>query len=69
MKRFLVYLVIAVFALPVHAQKNEITAKDLKKYVSFLASDSLKGRKPGTSEMNVAAKYILDHFVAAGLKP
>jgi hypothetical protein len=69
MKRFLIYLTLMIFTLPVFAQKAEISARDLKDYVYFLASDSLKGRKPGTSEMNVAARYIQDHFKAAGLKP
>jgi len=69
MKRCLIYLILTVFTLPVFAQKAEMSAKDLKAYVYFLASDSLKGRKPGTPEMNVAARYIQDHFKAAGLKP
>lgn len=69
MKRVLVYLLLVALVMPVFAQKGEITSKDLKEYVTFLASDSLKGRKPGTAEINVAAKYILDHFTASGLKP
>ena len=69
LKRVLVYLAVVAFTLPLFAQKGEIKSKDLKDYVGFLASDSLKGRKPGTAEMDVAAKYILDHFIAAGLKP
>ena len=69
MKRVLVCLLLGVSALAVFAQKGEISSKDLKDYVYFLASDSLKGRKPGTPEMNVASKYILDHFKTAGLKP
>ena len=68
-RKFLMYLVLVVFSLPMFAQKGEITAKELKEYVYFLASDSLKGRKPGTVEMNVAGEYILAHFKAAGLKP
>ena len=68
-RKVLVYLVLVVFSLPMFAQKGEITAKELKEYVYFLASDSLKGRKPGTVEMNVAGDYILAHFKAAGLKP
>ena len=68
-RKFLMYLVLVVFSLPIFAQKGEITAKELKEYVYFLASDSLKGRKPGTVEMNVAGEYILAHFKAAGLKP
>ena len=55
--------------LPGFAQKVKVNAKDLHKEVEFLASDSLKGRKPGTREINVAAGFILDHFKANGLKP
>ncbi len=68
-KRILVYLVVVLYGLNLYAQKADVSAKDLKEYVYFLASDSLKGRKPGTAEMNVAANYILAHFKAAGLKP
>ncbi|MCX6281037.1 MAG: M20/M25/M40 family metallo-hydrolase [Bacteroidetes bacterium] len=68
-KRVLIYAVLVGITLPGFAQKGGVTARDLKDYVYFLASDSLKGRKPGTPEMNVAAKYILEHFKAAGLKP
>ena len=49
-------------------RKPEITAQELKTDVYFLASDSLKGRKPGTKEANVAANYIRDQFKASGLK-
>ena len=68
MKRIFLFLFAALLALPVLAQQGAITAGTLKEYVGFLASDSLKGRKPGTAEINVAAQYILDHFKAAGLK-
>lgn len=46
----------------------EITTADLQKEIGFLASDSLKGRKPGTPEDVVAASYIRDCFKKAGLK-
>ncbi|MEI6457239.1 MAG: M20/M25/M40 family metallo-hydrolase [bacterium] len=52
-----------------YAQKGKVSAKDLHQEVQFLASDSLKGRKPGTTEINVAARYILEKFMANGLKP
>jgi hypothetical protein len=53
----------------VFSQRNpEITAKELKTDVYFLASDSLKGRKPGTKEADIAANYIRDQFIASGLK-
>lgn len=64
-------LIVLVFQLPFSgfSQKGAITSKELKEYVGFLASDSLKGRKPGTPEIDVAARYILNHFKSAGLKP
>ena len=36
----------------------EITIHELKRHVVFLASDSLKGRKPGTKGGQQAAEYI-----------
>ena len=68
-KRTLLCLLLAVPASTIFAQNTGISSADLKEYVYFLASDSLKGRKPGTPEMNVASKFILDHFKEAGLKP
>jgi len=51
------------------AQNNpEITTDELSREIHFLASDSLKGRKPGTPEEYVAAKFIRDKFSAAGLE-
>ncbi len=47
---------------------NSITANDLKKHLTFLASDSLKGRDTGSPEQKVAAQYIAKHFDACGLK-
>lgn len=51
------------------AQYNpEITVNDLQKQIGYLASDSLKGRKPGTPEDALAAGYIRNCFAKAGLK-
>ena len=53
----------------IRAQNNaEITTKELSEEIHFLASDSLKGRKPGMPEEQVAARYIRDKFRAAGLE-
>lgn len=63
---FLVFL----FSFAAFSQSTvKISPADLKKDVTFLASDSLKGRKPGTPEADVAAQYILDNFLKAGLTP
>jgi hypothetical protein len=61
---FLLILTDVVFS----QRKPEITAQELKTDVYFLASDSLKGRKPGTKEADIAANYIRDQFIASGLK-
>ncbi len=50
-------------------QSMKINPDDLKQHVEFLASDSLKGRKPGTPETAVAARYILQEFKSGGLMP
>jgi aminopeptidase YwaD len=51
------------------AQDNpEITTQELSREIHFLASDSLKGRKPGTPEEVVAAKFVRDKFRSAGLE-
>lgn len=46
-----------------------IKAKDLEKHLTFIASDSLKGRNTGSKEQWVAAQYIANHFKSVGLAP
>jgi len=46
----------------------DISVKELNDHISFLASDSLKGRLPGTPEDRVAAEYILNQFADFGLQ-
>lgn len=48
--------------------KVDITKDDLYQHIDFLASDSLKGRFPGTPYDRVSAKYIKDNFDSFGLK-
>jgi aminopeptidase YwaD len=64
MRRSIIIALMLVAVSGVAQKNSEISSKDLKEYVTFLASDSLKGRKPGMKEADVAAKYK-----AAGLKP
>lgn len=47
----------------------EITQDELFKSISFLSSDSLKGRKSGTPEGKVAAQYIAGQLLHMGYKP
>ena len=64
----LITLSLVVFLSQNLTGQEAITAKDLYKHVDFLASDSLKGRKPGTEESKIAAQYIADEFKHYGLK-
>ncbi len=48
---------------------STIKAKDLEKHLTFIASDSLKGRNTGSKEQWVAAQYIANHFKSVGLSP
>ena len=59
-------LVIGNVSLQV-VDSEDITTKELHSHVAFLASDSLKGRKPGTTEGRVAAEYIKDEIRKDGL--
>jgi len=54
-------------AFPNGKVDSEITATELKTEIGFLASDSLKGRRPGMLEAEVAAGYIRDMMKSAGL--
>lgn len=45
----------------------EITKEELNQHITYLSSDSLKGRFPGTPEMDLAAQYIQKEFKKAGL--
>jgi len=44
-----------------------IKSEDLKKHISYLASDELEGRHSGTQGARSAAEYIADHFDTLGL--
>jgi hypothetical protein len=46
-----------------------IKAEDLKKHLTYLASDELEGRGTGTPGQWKAAEYIANHFKSLGLKP
>jgi aminopeptidase YwaD len=67
-KTFIITCLLFISILSFAQQNPEITAKELKKDVFYLASDSLKGRKPGTPEGDLAANFIREQFRAAGLK-
>jgi Zn-dependent M28 family amino/carboxypeptidase len=45
-----------------------ITIDEVSAHLRFLASDELKGRKAGTEEATIAARYIAEQFRSAGVK-
>lgn len=47
---------------------STIKATEIQKHISFLASDSLKGRESGSAEELSAAKFIASRFSQYGLK-
>lgn len=65
---FIIGLILFMGAIFPSRSQDKITSEALKKHISFLASDSLKGRKPGTIESTIAAQYIADEFKQYGLK-
>jgi aminopeptidase YwaD len=67
-QQILITAILLLTGLSSFSQRNpEITIKDLKADVFYLASDSLKGRKPGTPGADLAAEYIRKQFSDAGL--
>jgi hypothetical protein len=47
---------------------SQLSADDIESHVSFLASDELMGRYPGTPGSHAASDYIREQFRSAGLK-
>jgi hypothetical protein len=48
---------------------NKTTLENLKRDITFLASDQCEGRGPGTSGIQIAGEYVAKQFSEAGLKP
>ena len=46
----------------------QLTKEELHDHIEFLASDSLKGRYPGTAEDKIAAQYIASDLQNSGLE-
>jgi len=48
---------------------RKITSDELKSWMSYIASDEMRGRANGSPEMKTAATWIADKFKEYGLKP
>jgi len=68
MKKSLISLVVAVVAWSLGVAQD-ISVDRLKKDVTYLASDKLKGRGTSSKGEQKAAKYIASEFKKAGLQP
>ena len=71
-KRFIVPILALTFSLPSKAQEVAIdkeAPKRMQRDLFFLASDSLKGRLPGTPESDVARDFIEQRMAEFGLEP
>lgn len=62
-------LILSLLSTNASGQKRSFNKKSLKKHIEYLASDSLKGRKPGTAEGKLAAEYIKNQLVEYGYRP
>lgn len=74
-KTFLIFSICLMFVANAISQKNptqgldQITPELVKKYIYFLASDSLKGRNTPSLELDLAADYIAKEFASFGVQP
>ena len=67
--RLIVFLFFIIGFTAVAQKSNpEITVKELKENIGYLASDELKGRKSGEPGELMAAEYIREKFKMAGLE-
>jgi aminopeptidase YwaD len=66
-----IFLLLVALSAIIIAQNNnpEITLKEIKDHITYLASDELEGRMTGTGALYKAAEYLKDEFESYGLKP
>lgn len=65
----LIALASSISAVALGQQRNEPNADQLRRHVTYLASDHLEGRRTGTPGANDAAHYIAGEFSQLGLRP
>ncbi|MEC8459082.1 MAG: M28 family peptidase [Bacteroidota bacterium] len=71
-KRLIIFISLLSLPLPAFAQDevyDEAALTRMKADLTFLSSDSLKGRLPGTPESDVARDYIQSRMAEFGLLP
>lgn len=61
--------ILIIYSLCYVLSSAQVSDKNLKKHISYLASDKMKGRQTGSPEIEKAAQYIEREFKKYGLKP
>ena len=56
-------------AAPNFGNVEGVTAKQLKDYLTFIASDELEGRDTPSRGLDIAAMFIAQHLASFGIKP
>jgi hypothetical protein len=59
----------AKVAAPSFGNTDGVTAKQLREYLTFIASDELEGRDTPSRGLDIAAMYIAEHLSNWGIKP
>jgi Zn-dependent M28 family amino/carboxypeptidase len=62
-------LIISIVSISFAANAQQINQSNLKKHISYLADDKLKGRGTGSAEEKLAADYIISQFKEYKLQP
>jgi Zn-dependent M28 family amino/carboxypeptidase len=68
-KTILLLFVAANFIARAQKEEEVISAKEVQRIESILASDDMRGRRSGTPDIDRAASFIADEFKKAGLQP
>lgn len=68
MRKIILFALCAAISASAFAQAD-ITEKELKEHLWFLASPKMKGRFPGTAENRKVVGYLIKHFKKSGIAP
>ena len=74
MRKYLMIVLLLGVSLMVNGQKivkqvkASVTKAGIESKLRFLAADELRGRDVGTQELDIAARYIAEHYRVNGLK-
>lgn len=63
------FLVVFIICMNIISYAQHINIENLKAHITYLASDKLQGRSPGTKGEKLAVKYIEKQFLSYNLTP